>query len=167
MDNRIHFPARGDSRLLPKALILLCNCDHDHKLSIPPQKENQSSNPWVFRLNDVWLLAWKITNKTLMVCVQYSNLVLIHLNSKVATSFVSWLRSPTKTMNCAWTPRYLYVNGTLALYRTGWPLKLAHHGCSPMDISKSEVCGELLVEIFAVASFGFHGDQWLDTAIVI
>ena len=36
-----------------------------------------------------------------------------------------------------------------------------------MDISKSEVHGELLVEICAVASVGFHGDQLLDKIIFV
>ena len=53
MDNRNHFPALEDNRPLPKALILLCNCDRGRKPSNPLQKENQSSNPWEFRLNDV------------------------------------------------------------------------------------------------------------------
>ena len=70
-------------------------------------------------------------------------------------------------MNGVWTPPYLWVNGNLALYGTGWALQLAHDGCGPMDISKCEVYGELLVEIFAVAPIWFHGGEWLNVPIVV
>jgi hypothetical protein len=62
-------------------------------------------------------------------------------------------------MNCVWTLGILVSIGTQLSMGQAEPCSWRMTAAAPWDISKSEVHGELLVEIFAVASVGFHSDQ--------